>query len=127
MQADDLRVEVGQHRDAADDGLRRNAETDEERENKQIATISAQTKHESKRDDRDCDKHERQKAIAEFDCPVDAHLGCRDEGSLCALGPSGAAEARTRKPHGSARADDEDLSHEGSDRETPDTGIHHSG
>jgi hypothetical protein len=72
-------VEVGQDRDAADDGLGGNAEAYEQRKHEQVASIAPQPHDERKHDDGYCDENEGQQAVTEFNCAVNAHLGCRDE------------------------------------------------
>ena len=124
MQAHDVRVEVREHRDAADDRLQGHIEPDAERQPEQVPALAAQAHDEEEGDHGHDDQDERQHAVAEFDDPVDAHLRRRDERSVRAARPGRAAEARSGQPHEAAGGDDADLHREGRPRRDDDTTVH---
>ncbi len=71
VQRDDPGVEVGEHRDAADDRLGRDAEREHDREPAEVAPAGLRSAATNVRD-RDRDQDERQHPVAELDRLVDA-------------------------------------------------------
>ena len=74
MQPHDPGVEVGQHGDAADHGLRRDAGEEAQRQQEEVPAFLAQVPQVHQHQDSDGGQGEGQQPVAELDEPVDAHL-----------------------------------------------------
>ncbi len=105
-------MQVGQHRDAAEDRLAHHAQQLHAGQDEQG---SAERPHAQRRDDSGEDHQpddERQQAIAKLDDRVKALslLRHRDVAAGSALRPGGTAQSRASEPHQPASHDDRDLS-----------------
>ena len=74
VEADHIGVQLGEHADAADDGLRGNSETSQQGQPKQVRALLAKAHHGEERRDGNQAEGDTEQAVAEFDEAVDAHL-----------------------------------------------------
>ncbi len=127
VQAHDPRVQLGEHRDAADDGLRRNTGEQAEGQQEEVAAFLAEVPEVDEHHHGDGGQRERQEPVAEFDDAVVSHFRRRREGPLRAARPGRAAEARRRQPDGAAGHHQDDLADEGQDGQPPDPLVDRDG
>ena len=120
VEGDDPGVQVGQHRDAADERLGGDAEGQQERQAYDGPAAVAPGEHE--RRDGDSGDQERDHAVAELDRAVDAHRAVRDERRSGAARPLGAAESGAGEPDDPAGDDDADVGDQRRDRSGPHPG-----
>jgi hypothetical protein len=102
-------VEVREHRDAADDGLRRNAGQEAEGQQEEVPALLAEVPQVHQHQGGDCCQGEGQEPVAELDEPVDAHLSGVHQGGVSAARPRGAAQPGCRQPDRSAGDHQEGL------------------
>ena len=111
------RVELGEHHDAADDRLRGDAGQQAHGEPERAPVGAAQAPQGQEHGRGDDHQHEGERAVAELDVAVDAHLGRVGERLRGALRPGGAAQAGAGQADGAAGHDDADLGGQGCHRQ----------
>ena len=87
MSAHNEWVESGQYRNSAEHSLKRDAQTLQKGDPKQIATRTTKPEHEGESENRDCSQHEGQEPVGELDESVDAHLRGVDQRVFSAQRP----------------------------------------
>ena len=107
VEGDDPRVEVGEHRDPADDRLGGDAERQQEGQPEDGRAAVAPGDHEGR--DRHGGHHEGEHPVAELDRAVDAHGPVRHERLLGAPRPGRAAEPGAGQPDDPAGHDDQHV------------------
>ena len=109
VQRHDPGVEIGQHRDAADDALEGDAERDERGESAQLAGRAGPAPHRDEGGDHDSDQDIGQHAVAELDDAVHAERTMRHERAVGAPWPRRAAEAGAGQAYETAGQHDHDV------------------
>ena len=120
VQADHPRVELGEHRHAADHGLRDDAQAHADRQLEQAQRGGAAAEGPPGGDgggQGDGGQHEGEEPVAELDGAVQALLGGRHVAAGLALRPGRAAEAGLGEAHQRAGPDDHHVRHEVGDGE----------
>ena len=120
VQAHHPRVQLGQHRDAADDGLGRDAGEQAEGQQEEVAAFLAEVPQVHQHHHGDGRQRERQEPVAEFDDSVDPHFRGGRQGCVRAARPRGAAKARGGQADGAAGHHQDDLADEGQHGQPPD-------
>ncbi len=115
MPRDEVGVEAGEHRDAAEDRLGGDAGEHAQRDELEPAAPGPLRQHGVERRDREDHDDEGEQTVAELDEVVDRALvgAHRGEGAGHALGPGRAAEAAAREAHDATGDDDADLGRRG--------------
>ncbi len=123
VQRHDPRVEVGQHADAADDGLERHAEHDDQGEAALLPRRGGPAPDRDVQADDHGDEDVRQHPVAELDDTVAAQLAVRRERLVGALGPRRAAETGAGQAYEAAGQDDHGVGDDGRPRPLLDRAI----
>ena len=129
VEADDPRVEVGQHGDPTDHALHGDDQEHTERQEQQrpgVAVARAAVVAPGRDQGREGDRadHPAEHAVGELDDAVDAHLPVGDVGRVGAAGPRRAPEAGSGQPDGPAGDDDRDVGDDGGERQAPEQHGH---
>ena len=127
--SDQVRVQPGEHGEAADHALGRDAQRHRTGQPPQVTSATgpgrvAVEQGADEGEDGDDDQHEGEQPVAELDGPVHPELGMGDEGVLGAARPGGAAESGPGQPDQAAGDHNPDVAHQGCDgppRERPRT------
>ncbi len=119
VQAHHVRVELGEHGDAADDALEWDAKCKGSRQPAQVASWPPIFPIEHGADEgerRGNDQHEGEKPVPELDRSVDAELGMGNVGVLGAPRPGWAPQPGTRQPDQTTGDDNRDVHDQRDDR-----------
>ncbi|MCY1229701.1 hypothetical protein D9M72_420770 [compost metagenome] len=92
VETHDPRVELGEHRDAADDRLGRDACQQAQCQQEEVPALFAEVPQIHQHEHRNRRQRERQEPVAEFDETVDAHFRSVDQGRISTARPGGAAQ-----------------------------------
>ena len=109
VQTNHVRVQVSEHRNAADHGLKEHAARGDEGEDEKVAPLAAVFQDEEEGSEGDELEDEEQGSVAELDHAVDPHLGGADERFSGTAWPRWAPKAGSCQPDSTTGADQSGL------------------